>query len=163
MATSIENGTETFTFEESMIEKISSAIVTEIDENVLPQSGPLSNIGVDSNGVIKTIIVTGRLYDAKNGSVVSVQNIQSMEIMKLWLEALENGNQVVRIFVSNREKFSVIGVGTSVITDTVSSESITLQAAFGVTTVYVKSIDFDDEEGNPETIPFIMTLWVAGT
>jgi len=161
MAISIENGTEFFVFHEGMIEKISSAIATETDENVIPASGPLTNIGIDNNGVTKNITITGRLFDT-DSTVVSTQDIRDKYVMKLWLEALQNGAQVARTFISPTEKFSVIGDGTSTITDGVSGQTITLQAIFGSTKVYVKQVNVDDEEAN-QTLPFTMTLWVAGS
>lgn len=162
MSTSINNGIETFTFAEGMIESINCDIVTEIDENVFPQNGPMSNLGLDVNGVIKVIDVAGRLFDT-NSTVVSIQNIRDKEVMKFWLEALENGNQQVFSFSSDTEYASVSGSGTSTITDNVSGETITLQASYTSTTVYVKKLTFVNEEGNPQQIPFILSLWVAGS
>lgn len=173
MVTSISNGTDVFTFEDAMINKISSSVGTEIDENVMPGTGPKGNFGIDINGVTKVITVDGQLIDTTSSVLGATNNkLQSMEVMKLWLEALHNGNQNVVQFISHREKFSVLSSGSATtITDSVSGEEITLRANFGTsdldghigtTYVYVKGMSFDDEEGKPNEIPFSMTLWVAG-
>ncbi len=172
MVTSITNNGETFTFAEGMIEKITSSISGDIEENIMPNTGPLGNYGYDMNGVNKIITVDGQLIDTTS-TVVSGTTIQSMEVMKLWLEGLIDGGQKLKEFTSHREKYSVSGPSASgsTITDSVSSSVITLPARYGTTnldvssgttTVYVKSIVFDDESGNPSQIPFTMTLWVAG-
>ena len=162
MSTWINNGIETFTFEEGMIENVSSTTNTEIDENVLPQLGPMGNLGVDVNGVVKLITVTGRIYDT-TATVASTQDIRDKLVMKLWLEALQNGAQVAKSFYNDNEYVSVSTQGTSTITDSVSGDLITIQAVFVPTFVYVKQIVFGEEEGNPELIPFTLQLWVAGS
>jgi len=163
MTTQITNGAgEIFTFDDGMIEKISPTIIGEIDENVLPASGPMNNLGIDINGVTKQITISGKLYDT-NSTVSNTQNIRDKVVMKFWLEALMNGNQTAVAFYSNYEYASASGNGTSTITDDVSGATITLQATFTTTKVYVKQISFDDEEANPSLIPFTMTLWVAGS
>lgn len=161
MTTYIINGSETFTFEAGMIEKVSSTIDIPIDENTYAQVGPLGNQGVDVNGCVKTITVSGRLVDATS-TVSDTQDIRDKKVMKFWLESLGDGNQVARVFYSNYENSSVLGQGTDTITDDISGQSITVPANFSTTKVYVKQIRFDEEEGNPEEIPFTLTLWVAG-
>lgn len=163
MATQIANSNgEIFTFKDGMVDKISSTIITEIDENIIPQSGPMSNLGIDINGVIKSITITGNLFDA-DSTVLSTQDIRDKEVMKFWLEALQNGNQSAVSFSSNYEYSSVSGNGTITITDSISGATITLRASFASTKVYVKQITFDEEEANPSLIPFSITLWVAGS
>jgi len=158
----ITKGSETFTFAEGMVDGISSTISTEIEQNVLPISGPMNNLGVDINGSIKIIVVSGNLSDQAT-TVSNTQNIRSKKVMKLWLEALQDGNQAALTFTSNYEDYSVLGAGTYVVTDSVSSASITIPASFSATKVYSTNIAFDDEAGNPNLIPYTLTLWVAGS
>ena len=162
MAT-ISNGTETFTFPQGMIDKISSDNSTELDQNVMPSSGPMSNQGFDFSGVVKTISINGKLFDTTT-SVTDVNNIRSMKIMKYWLEALQNGFQSEpTIFSSNLEELSVeSGFGTTEMEDSVSGTTVTLNAVFIVTKVYKAKLTVDDEAGNVEEIPFTLELWVAG-
>ena len=164
MSVTISNGIETFTFVQGMIDKVSSDIMTELDQNVMPSSGPMSNQGYDFNGVSKVITISGNLFDATS-SVVSggTNNIRSMKIMKYWLEALQNGSQTTTTFSSNLEEYSIeSGFSTTDLPDTVSGVDVTLNAKFILTKVYKSKATFDDEAGNPELIPFTLDLWVAG-
>lgn len=158
---SITNDGETFTFKQGMIEKINTTITTDIDENIIPASGPSSNFGIDINGVVKKIDIDGVLFDT-DSSVSNTQNIRDKKVMKRWLEALQNGAQTSKSFTSNYENKSVKGSGdTYTITDSVSGSEITIQAEFVDTKVFVTNATFDEENANPEQIMFSLTLWVG--
>lgn len=177
---SIGKGDTYIQFEAGMIDKVSSNINGDIDQNAMPGAGPLSNLGIDINGVGKTITVSGNISDAQGSTVLFTtllgttpkQYLRDKEIIKMWMEALLSGAQTVFSFYSNREKYSVRGMGSSTITDPVSGALITFPVSFGAanldmipatTKVYVISLVFDDENGNPELIPFTLSLWVAGS
>lgn len=165
MVVTLSNGVETFTFAPGMIEKVSSDILTELDQNVMPSSGPMSNQGFDNSGVTKVITLQGDLFDTPL-SVVSGgdNNIRSKKIMKYWLEALQNGFQTEpTLFTSEFEVWSISeGFGTSVMADDISGTDVELNATFVNTKVYKSKLTIDEEAGSPEKIPFTLDLWVAG-
>ena len=152
---------ETFTFDKGMIETNSANFETGVDQMRMPISGPLNNQGFDIDGNGKVISLRGRFFDTKT-SVTDINNIRSMKIMKYWFEAVLSGNQIPVIFKSWMDEFSVRGAGSTTFTDEVSGETVTLNADFDTTTVYLIGFQCDDDEGNVETLPFTMNLWVGG-
>lgn len=153
---------EKFTFPQGMLSKIAVNFETGVDPQKMPVTGPMSNIGLDVDGNAKTITLTGNFVDT-NESVTDVNNIRSMKVMKQWFEAVFSGFQTAVEFSSYFDNLSVRGSGPpTVVVDEVSNEEVLLQADFQQTTVYVTDFSYDDDEGDPEKLPFNLTLWVAG-
>lgn len=161
LTSTIGSVTYTFTFVQPMVEKVTPTITNDPTETVQPSSGPMSNIANDYNGVQKSIVVTGKLLD-QSSSVVTASSgtqpdIKTAEMMKIWLEGLMNGNQRAMGFQSNYEQYSLqSAAGTTTI------NGVAMPGTWVPTKVYIKSFSVDDDQPNIESIPFILTLWVAG-
>lgn len=136
-----------FTFANGEVKNVNSTISGEIDQTKLPASGPSAAIIFDFMGAGKKITVLGQLFDdgTNHLSTVIPSGVSAITILeqKQHLEKIVNGNQFAKLFQSDYE-------------------SITFNGASGVvTTAVIDSITFRQEEGNPEALPFEMTLLVG--
>lgn len=153
---------ERFTFAKGMISKITSNFEIELDQNKMSASAPMSNQGFDGNGIGKTIHITGNLFDTSS-TVTNINNIRDKLVMKYWLECLNNGLQTEpSSYYSPREEFSVEGMGSTIMYDSVSGQNVNLPAKLVPTKVRVIGFSVDEDEGDLEKIPFTLTLWVCG-
>lgn len=153
---------EKFTFQPGMIESIKTNFEPGVEQLKIPITGAMSNFGIDTDGNGKTISITGRFLDTTS-SVTNTNDIRSQKIMKLWFETFFSGFQRPVEFSSYLDEYSIRSSGTTVFHDDVSNEDVVLQASFIKTKVYIMGFTADDDEGDPEKIPFSLTLWVAGT
>lgn len=150
---------EVFTFEDGMIDKVQTTIsVNEPDENIIPGTGPMGNEVYDFGGATKIITISGKLYDAENGTVTSGSTITTILQMKYWLESLISAAQGAKTWSSPLDQYSLLGDSGST---TISSANI--PGTWSATKVYVMALDFpDDSEYVGNQLPFTMTLRVAG-
>ena len=149
-----------FTFEQSMIEEVSSTTNSDVSQTVMPGSGPGSNVGNDFNGVNKIINVSGRLMSTEASVVTGIDapQITSVKQMKMWLEALQNGAQIAKAFNSNYEDVSVLN--SSVPTEP-NVEGQIIPATLAQTKIYVMSFSFAEVEGIPDKFDFSLQLFVT--
>ena len=82
--------------------------------------------------------------------------------MKYWLEAIPTGLQLPIRIETPTGDLSALGAGSTIMMDPISGVNVTLNANFASTTAYLKSLEWEENEGDLEQIPFSMTLWVAG-
>lgn len=145
------SGGTTFTFAEGEVKTISSKIVSNIESQELPTTGPSGAYVFDYQGPIKTINIKGILF-ATGTSRVSGYSIDSIIEQKQWLESLINGTQQALTFTSNYETLSVLG-----------STSVTApyQGSFTYTKCYVQDMSFDEFEALVEELSFSITLIVG--
>ncbi len=136
---------QTFTFQDGDIWKVSSDGSTQVDITPMPGAGPADSIGIDLGGCQKVITVIGGLTLAAS-TRVSGDTVTSILDQKRWIEALADGMQEALRFKSNYEEKSMAsGDGTKANTDTY---------------VIISRYHFDEEEGSPSLIPFMMVLKV---
>ncbi len=147
----------TFTFQEGDINTVTSIIVGDIDSSPMPGSGPRGAMAFDISGVIKTITVEGQLTVATS-TVISPGTITTILQQKQWLESLLDGGQKIATathgkFTSNYEEYSVKTSGNTIVDSSSDDEK---------TTCMVQKITFTEQTGNPEVLPFTITLIVGG-
>ena len=150
----------TFAFETAMIDTVSSTVNTDVTQTVMPGSGPGGNIGNDFNGVVKIISVTGLLMSTTTSVVTGTDapQITSIKQMKYWLEALQNGAQVVKAFTSNYDEYTV---SSSSQNPGFVVDGAIIPAEFTPTKIYVTSFSATEEEANPDSMPFSLQFYVA--
>ena len=144
------NGT-TFTFAEGEVKKISSKINANTEQQEISGTGPSSAYTFDFQGAVKTITISGILFDTDT-TRVSGYSINSIVEQKQWLESLVNGVQGAITFTSNYESLSVISSVSPV---------APYQGAFGYTYVRVQDMGFDEFEGLVEELAFSITFIVG--
>lgn len=141
MVVTITNSGVTFTFSEGEIKSVRSRIGANLDSDSMPASGPLNAMLMDFNGVIKTITVSGKLFN--NGDThLSIGSAATINSQRQWLEKIINGLQTASTFDSN---YSSSWNGSSWV----------------VSTILLGDIEFDEQEGLPLELPFTMTLIVG--
>jgi hypothetical protein len=161
---------EKFTFAQGMINSIRGSVKADIDQTQMSTMGPMSNQGMDCDGVGKTITITGRFFDT-DSSVLSDGSDQTSEdyslqdklLMKYWFEAIPTGFQTAIEFSGYvDEKSAESSFSKTDFVDSVSGKTISIHATFVNTKVYLLNFDYDIEEGDLEKINFTIVLWVAG-
>ncbi len=151
MAVTLTANSITFTFNQGDISKISSKLTPNLDPMPLPLSGPTGVLIYDMEGVMKQITVVGALTSTSS-TRISGYTITSILQQKQWIESLVNGVQSIITFVSNYEEESVSFAKVS---------PDPYLATFGSTTVKISSLTFDEEEANPDMLPFTLVLEVG--
>ena len=141
----------TFTFNEGDVDKITSKIITNIDPINLAISGPMGTIVYDQEGASKNISITGKLTVATT-TRISGYTITTLLAQKQWLESLAGGNQTAITLTSNYETQSVLSN---------YGATAPFQGAFTSTTGKIASLEFTEEEANPDQLPFSITFEVG--
>lgn len=155
----VGSNSHTFTFPEGMVKNVHSALASEIMENNMPGSGPALNIGIDFNGVTKVITISGELNDADTSVVTgtSAPTITTVKLIKLYLESFLSGQQQAIPLTSNYETWALESPGG---TTTIDGQAI--PGTWVLAKIYMTAIDFDDNSGEPNIVPYSISLWVAG-
>lgn len=163
---------ETMTFDNAWITSYSTAIaMNEKDGVVMPGTGPMNNQIYDYNGVTKIISMSGVIFDVATSVVtdsgdVTITGFDNILAIRLWLEALLNGQQQAKTFISPQDSKSLAtGGGTTSFTtadNPTLTENINIQGDWTETTVFVVSVEFPDAEENVgNKLPFTLTLEVS--
>lgn len=140
----------TFTFAAGEVDRVESTIIANTEQQELPSQGPANALLLDTNGPIKTLSISGILYETASSRTTS-GTITTILSQKQWLESLINSNQSTVIFTSNYESQTVLD----------STGVSPFQAGFTTTPVKVEQLKFTEEEGNPNLLRFEMTLRVG--
>lgn len=155
-----------------MVQGINETIAPEPDRQKIPGSGPASNIGTDFNGVEKTITINGSLVDVDSTIVYTVTGSGESEVetpvsgfttkesLKYLLEAFANGNQTGNIVTIGGGSWHDYTLESSDGTTTING--VEIPGAWVLTKGYCTNVIFDDEEANPNIIPFKIDFWIAG-
>ena len=147
---------QTFTFADGEVNSVSSRTTATPDADPMPMSSPGQALIFDFNGALKTITVTGILFET-TVSRVSGGTVQTIAQQKRWLETLLDGSQLSVQFNSNYEKYTFAGDGSNV------GHVDSFVAGTGTQTkVVVTDITFEEREGSPNDMPFTMRM-VAGS
>lgn len=136
----ISDGT-VFTFNPGDVKNISIDLTADLDFDSMPQSLPKDAMLFDMNGVKKVINISGELQDT-NTNRVSSGTVETINQQRQWLEKNLNGDQG----------------GTLLDAPYTSSWNGT---TWVVSPILFSSIRFNAEEGNPEGLPFQITLFVG--
>lgn len=127
---SITSNGVTFTFADGECEKVEVNKQGQLDENTMPASDSDGTFVVDFNGVLKTIVVTGELFDTTD-SRTSSGSVMTIEQQIAWLENLVNGSQFGYTFNSRFQTNKK---------------------------VYCRRFKADEEAGKPTGAPFTLEL-----
>ena len=147
----LTTGGYTFTFQNGDVTKITSKIVTNIEVTSISGFGPLGGYIYDYEGVTKQIAISGRLTVASS-TRVSGYSVTAILTQKQWLESVANGIQGAIEFDSNYESQSVLSS---------SSPTAPFLGSFSTTYCKIASLEFNEEEANPDMLPFTMVLEVG--
>jgi hypothetical protein len=150
MATTLTVNGIVFTFNDSDVQSVRSAIGTQI-ENTPIKGGPMFAYNYDNDGTSKQITVKGILTAAAT-TRTSSGTVTTILSQKQWLESLANGDQTEIEFDSEYESQSVFSK-TSAISP--------FQAAFTSTKVVVDGMDFESVSGKPNELAFTIVLRVG--
>lgn len=142
----------TFTFQEGEVEKISSKITSNIEPEAIPSLGPLATYFADYNGPIKTITITGSLFESATTRVTGY-SVNTIIEQKEWLESMINGAQTTITFTSNYESLTI---------SSINGATAPYLGSFGYTKGFIQDIGFDETIGEVGILPFTITLVVAG-
>lgn len=116
----------TFTFESGEVEDVSVNKAGRLDETTLPGSDSDDTFVIDFNGVLKTITLTGSLFETDSTRTDS-GTTTTIEQQMAWLIALVDGAQEGYTFNSNYQTSK---------------------------TVYCRRVNFREEQGTPNHVPF---------
>lgn len=159
--TLFRSDTGSFTFADGMVENMNIIVSSNIDEQKMPGGGPMSNYGLDIEGVSKTITISGNLFDA-DSTVLSTTDLRDRRAIKIWLESLQNGNQTPFTLTTDYDSLSSVGSGTFSVVDSITGSSIPCISSLTTTTVYIQTMKFDINYID-EKIPFTIDLMVSGS
>ena len=141
----------TFTFTPGDVIKIGSSIQSLAEVTSVSSTGPMGSYLYDYDGSSKTITVSGALTTAST-TRISGYTITTITQQKNWLESLINGGQVPITFESTYELLSV----------TDNTGSAPYNGGFAYTKCMVQSMNFTEESGRPNKLPFTIVLLVGG-
>lgn len=142
--TLVGNDGDIFTFADGEISGgIKTRINADIELSALPGSGPSNALGFDFNGVLKTLIITGALFET-TASRVNTSSVTTILEQRQWLEKQLSGQQIAQTFTSNYDSQSFDG------------------SSFATTKIFKGQIEFDENAGDPERSQFVITLLVGG-
>jgi hypothetical protein len=131
-----------FTFADGELSGIRTQLNPDIEVNPLPGSGPSQALAFDFNGVLKTISLSGVLFETTT-SRVDTSSVTTLLEQVQWLEKQLNGTQLARIFTSNYASQTFDGT------------------SFVTTKILAGSFDFNENAGDPERLPFTINLLVG--
>lgn len=130
-----------YTFNDGNVENIRNRIYTNLDFDAMPSTPPDASMLYDFSGVSKIITVSGTITDTGNNTISTGTAITINE-QRQWIEKHLNGTQSGVEFDSN---YSSVFNGSTFVTPR----------------VLFSTIDFNEEVGNPNGLPFTMTLFVG--
>lgn len=132
-----------FTFSQGEVDKVRSQIVADVEQTAFPGGGPLNAFNFDFNGPLKIINLTGALFET-TASRTDSGSVTTILEQKQWLEQNINGLQTSTTFTSTYDAQTFDG------------------SSFVNTTIMFGQMEFNEEAGNPELLPFTMQLLVGG-
>lgn len=144
----------TYTFDKGQVKSIRSEITVNLDNESLAISGPMQAMLFDFEGALKKITIDGVIIAATT-TRTSLGTTTTILSQKQWLESILNGNQSLITFSSTYEAKSV----TTSRTPTSGDPKL---ATFANTKVMASIIEFTNEGGNPNALPFKIVLFVGG-
>lgn len=136
----ISDGT-AFTFNEGDVKNVRPRISTDLEFDSMPQEVASKAMLFDLSGVKKVITVTGELQDT-NTNRLSTGTATTINQQRQWLEKNLNGTQSGALFDS---PYCSTWNGI----------------AWVISPVLFSVIEWSNEEGNPEGLPFQMVLFVG--
>lgn len=133
----------TFTFADGEVQNVRGGVNADLDVSALPGSGPMGAFGFDFNGSTKIINLAGAFFETTS-SRTSIGSTTTILEQKQWIEEILNGFQLVPMtFTSNYESQSHDG------------------SNFVNTTILFGKMEVNETAGDPERLPFTITLAVA--
>ena len=132
----------TFTFESGEVDLVRASVDEEIDQTGLPAPGPSEDFLFDFEGVRKIIQVNGGLYLTAT-TRTSTGTTKTILAQKQWLEQNLNGSQTSANFTSTYEAQTFDG------------------SSYVATKIMWGTITFAEVSGDPELLPFTITLVVG--
>lgn len=152
----------TFNFRDEFVKNYDTGPSAEIDKTVMPLGGPMSNLGLDFNGVQKVITMSGEFFDVSESVVTGdgAPNITTALQMKYWIESLVSGNQQAIDFYSEDDEYSLLS--SAVPSEPFQVGSATIPGTWVPTKVFVEQPKITRVEGKPNTYAFNINFWVAG-
>jgi len=142
MVVTLTNGGVTFTFSEGECESVRSGLAANLDSDSMPGSGPLDAMLFDYNGTLKTITISGFLFNDGTNHLDS-GTATTINGQRQWLEKILNGSQTVTTIDSNYT-------------------SSWNGSAWVVSTCLKSAIEFDERTGDPNRLAFTINLIVGG-
>ena len=149
----------TFTFQDGNVNKLKSEIISAPDVQPLPIANVMQNFAYDFEGVSKIITMSGRLTAATSTRVTGGFTITSILQQKRWLESLHDGFQQGIKITSAYESQSSYDKNTTSYAPYLTNINET--NTNNITVGYIVKLDFDEEEANPNSLLFTMTLHIA--
>lgn len=141
----------TFTFAEGEVKQIQSSIETDAQQERLSSSPAMSAQLFDFSGVLKTIRLSGVLFET-TASRISGYSINTIVEQKQWLESLLNGTQDSIEFSSNYESLTPLQK---------SGATAPYKSAFTSTKCIIANLNFSEIEGKTSELAFNITLYVG--
>lgn len=132
----------TFTFSQGEVTQVGTSVAPDIEISALPASGPSQAIGYDFSGVLKTISISGNLFETSS-SRVDTSSVTTILEQKQWLEKQLNGTQTPKGFTSNYDSETFDG------------------SSFVPTIVFKGNFKVTETEGMPDSLPFTINLLVG--
>jgi len=127
MAVTIQNsGGVTFTFDDGEVETIEVDKEARLDENPTPASDSDQAYILDFNGCLKTITITGVLFETTS-TRTSTGTTTSIADQIAWFEAIINGSQSGSILNTNHQSNK---------------------------TIFLRKLHYEEIAGNPTKLPF---------
>lgn len=143
----------TFVFNQSDIDNIQETIEARAETSEIGGDAPMGNYNYDYDGTLKTITISGALTTAPTTRVAGY-TITSILAQKQWLESMINGRQTDITLVDDfagQSCLSYIGA------------TAPYQASFTTTKCMNARVTFTRQRGNPNMLPFNITLQVGKT
>ncbi len=141
----------TFTFNEGDVDSVKSTVEAKPDPTEISATGPMGAQLYDFDGVLKRIVLSGKLTLAAS-TRTSSGAVTSILSQKQWLESLGSGLQNIITITSTYETQSV-----SQVTGAASPN----QAAFTSTLCMLERFEVNERAGDPLRLPFTMILVVG--
>ena len=133
----------TFTFAFGEVDKVRSQIAADVEQTAFPGGGPSNAFNFDFSGPLKIINLTGVLFET-SASRTDSGSVTTILEQKQWLEQNISGLQTSTTFTSTYDTQTFDG------------------SSFTNTTIMFGQMEFNEEAGNPELLPFTMQLLVGG-
>ena len=127
--TILKNGV-TFTFDDGEVKSVDVEKVGNLDVSSTPASDSNDSFIVDFNGVVKSIMISGQLFETDT-TRTSTGTTTSIEDQQAWLEDLVDGSQNGYTFNSSYQTNK---------------------------TVFCRRVKFSEDAGKPNNVKFSMEL-----
>lgn len=141
----------TFTFDPGEILSVESTIDSKKEDVQISGTSAMSCLNYDYDGVKKTIVITGKLYDCATTRVAGY-TILTKFAQKQWLESMINGDQYEITLVDDFESQSVLKK---------SGATLPYLGSFTTTKALSAQVKFKRESGKPNETAFTITLDVG--